>query len=367
MPEQPNVHDRYLRQIALPEIGAYGQQKLSEGRVLVIGAGGLGTPALAYLAAAGVGTLGIADDDKIEHSNLQRQILYSEDNVGQSKVEVAIKRLSAFNTEVRTIGHPMRVNARNILPVMEKYDVIIDATDRLETKFMLNDAAAKIQKPLIWAVALGFEAQVSVFDARSGPCLRCLYPTLPEESLPTCSQAGILGAITGIAGSLQALEAIKWFLRDVSPNIKSIKGRVCVVDGRDLTIRQPLLRQDPSCPTCGCLPDDISLRDCENQDASYRTLPPEELDNFPDALIVDVREKDEWLEDHLDGALHLPLSYLLDSEPPQLPQRSGYIVYCEHGIRSQTAATHLARAGYTPVFSVEGGLAAMRRKRSVTR
>src|SRR5690625_4089836 len=214
--ETETSRERYARQIILPEIGERGQQCLAQASVLVVGAGALGTPALYYLAAAGVGTLGIADDDTLELSNLHRQILYATGDIGRFKAEAAAERLQAFNPEIHVAAHCLRVTADNAVALFEDYDLVIDATDRLETKFLLNDATAKARRPLVHAAILGFEAQVAVFDASTGPCLRCLFPAPPETPALTCSEAGVLGAVTGMAGRLQAPEAIKWLLQHTS-------------------------------------------------------------------------------------------------------------------------------------------------------
>jgi len=348
--------ERYARQTILPEIGAAGQERLARARVLVIGAGALGTPALTYLAAAGVGTLGIADDDVLELSNLHRQILYRTDDIGRSKTEAVAERLAEFNPDVRIETHALRVDAGNAVDLIRGYDLVIDATDRLETKFLVNDACAAATRPLVHAAVLGFEARVAVFDATTGPCLRCLFPEPPDVPALTCSEAGVLGAVTGMAGSLQALEAIKWLVAagDESSPLQPLLGRVWLLDGRTLETRVVNLPRDPACPVCTQTSDNIRLAP---EGASVGQIDPSELDRQPDALLIDVREDHEWAEGHLPGAVHYPLSLLLE-QVPELPDHDRYIAYCAHGIRSETAARLFTEAGYRNVYSLSGGLAA---------
>jgi adenylyltransferase/sulfurtransferase len=369
--------ERYARQIVLPEIGAAGQARLAAARALVIGAGALGTPALYYLAAAGIGTLGIADDDALELSNLHRQILYRVEDIGQPKARAAAERLREFNPDVRCEIHRLRVNAENAVALIGDYDIVLDATDRLETKFLVNDACAKAERTLVHAAVLGFEARVTLFDARTGPCLRCLFPEPPKTPALTCSEAGVLGAITGMAGSLQALEAIKWIIaagEDIplfppsqakgerggclaaigEGDLQTLLGRLWLLDGRTLETRVVKLPRDPACPICRHPPERIQLP----QESAVRQIAPEELAAHPEALLIDVREADEWAAGHLPDAIHRPLSRLLEAAP-ELPESESYIAYCAHGIRSETAARIFTEAGYRNVFSLSGGLAAV--------
>ena len=349
--------ERYTRQTILSEIGAAGQERLARARVLVIGAGALGTPALYYLAAAGVGTLGIADDDALELSNLHRQILYRTVDIGRPKTDAVAERLAEFNPDIRIETHEVRVDAGNAVDIIRDYDLIVDATDRLETKFLVNDACAVAGRPMVHAAVLGFEARVAVFDATTGPCLRCLFPAPPEIPALTCSEAGVLGAVTGMAGSLQALEAIKWLVAagDESSPLRPLLGRLWLLDGRTLETRVVNLPRDPACPVCMQSSESIRLAPGT---ASVAQVEPSELGNLPDALLIDVREDDEWAEGHLPGAHHYPLSRLIEAVP-ELPEHARYIAYCAHGIRSETAARLFAEAGYRNVYSLRGGIAAV--------
>ena len=350
---------RYARQVILPEIGREGQERLARSRVLTIGAGALGTAALYYLAAAGVGTLGIADDDTLELSNLHRQILYTHDDIGRQKAEAAANRLAAFNPDIRPEPHLMRVTAANAAELIRNYELVIDATDRLETKFLINDACAKVRRPLVHAAVLGFEARVAVFDADAGPCLRCLFPAPPEVPALTCSEAGVLGAITGITGSLQALEAVKWLLTHDNgvrsgEGLETLLGRLWLLDGRTLQTRVVELPRDPQCPVCGVAADDIAL---PGSAAAVAEITHAQLAGYPDALLVDVREDEEWAAGHLPGAVHYPLSGLLETLP-ELPVSDHYVFYCAHGQRSLFAAKLFQDAGYRDVFSLAGGISA---------
>ena len=349
--------ERYARQTILPEIGAAGQARLARARVLVIGAGALGTPALYYLAAAGVGTLGIADDDALELSNLHRQILYRTADVGRPKVEAAAERLAAFNPEICIETHRLHVDTGNAVALIRDYDLVLDATDRLETKFLINDACARAERPLVHAAVLGFEARVAVFDARTGPCLRCLFPQAPTTPALSCAEAGVLGAITGMAGSLQALEAIKWLLAagDEKSTLQTLLGRLWLLDGRTLATRVIALPRDPACAVCARPPESIRLAPAA---APVPRLAASALGDYPDALLIDVREEDEWASGHLPGAVHHPLSRLSESVP-ELPASEQYIAYCAHGLRSETAARLFKEAGYRNVYSLAGGLAAV--------
>lgn len=349
---------RYERQIVLPEIGAPGQARLAAARVLVIGAGGLGTPALLYLAAAGVGTIGIADDDHVEMVNLHRQILYTQDDIGRRKTDAAAERLRALNLDVRIETHDERVTATNAAELIAAHDLVLDATDGLDTKFMINDAAAVAERPLVYASALGFEAQVAVFDAATGPCLRCLFQEPPDLPTATCAQAGILGAVTGMAGSLQALEAVRWIAGQGQEDVlRNLRGRLWLFDGRRLTARMVDVPRDPVCRIC-C--GNVRRSGLPQIAPDVSTIGPRELDELDDALLIDVREVDEWQAGHLEGALHLPLSGLSSTIPPELPSRTVYVVYCAHGMRSQAAARILSAAGYCNVVSLDGGLAALK-------
>ncbi len=241
---------RYARHIILPEVGGKGQEKLLRSKVLVIGAGGLGSPAILYLAAAGVGTIGIVDFDVVDYSNLQRQVIHNTERVGVPKVESAKKTVSALNPDVKVITYNTMINKENIMDIIKDYDVVLDGTDNFPTRFLINDACYLAGKPLVSAAMLRFEGQISVFDYRnkeSSPCYRCLFPEPPPPGLvPSCQEAGILGSIGGIMGCIQATEAIKLLLGIGEPLV----GKLLVMDALSMDFRKVKLRKDPSCPLC---------------------------------------------------------------------------------------------------------------------
>jgi len=244
----PEQRDRYGRHLLLPEVGEEGQQKLLGARVLLLGAGGLGSPAALYLAAAGVGTLGIVDMDVVDASNLQRQILHNTERIGDRKVDSAKKTLTALNPDVNVVTYDVRFGADNILDIIDGYDVIVDGTDNFPTRYLLNDASLLKRIPVVHGSIFRFEGQVTVFDPYNGPCYRCLLPEPPPAELaPSCSEAGVLGVLPGIVGSVQALEAIKLILDLGDP----LRGRLLAYDALEETFRNFKVRRDPQCPACG--------------------------------------------------------------------------------------------------------------------
>jgi adenylyltransferase/sulfurtransferase len=244
----PEQQRRYSRHFLLPEIGEAGQQKLLESKVLLIGAGGLGSPSALYLAAAGVGTLGIIDDDVVDDSNLQRQVLHSTDRIGMSKVESARTAISALNPDVKVVGHEVRLTKENALTIFKDYDVIVDGADNFATRYLVNDACVILEKPNVHGSIFRFEGQATVFDAAHGPCYRCLFPDPPPPDLaPNCAEAGVLGVLPGVIGMLQAEEAIKLVTGIGEPLV----GRLLLYDALDATFRQMRIDKDPACPACG--------------------------------------------------------------------------------------------------------------------
>ena len=253
---------RYSRHFLLPEIGEAGQEKLLNAKVLLIGAGGLGSPAALYLAAAGVGTLGIIDDDVVDDSNLQRQILHSTERIGVSKVESARQTLSALNPDVKVLGHEVRLSKENALTIFKDYDLIVDGSDNFATRYLVNDACVLLDKPNIHGSIFRFEGQTTVFDAAHGPCYRCLFPDPPPPDLaPNCAEAGVLGVLPGVIGVLQATEAVKLIVGIGTP----LTGRLMLYDALDATFREMRLDKDPECPMCGAA-EPVSLDDIEYTD-----------------------------------------------------------------------------------------------------
>jgi adenylyltransferase/sulfurtransferase len=360
----PEQLTRYSRHILLPEIGAAGQERLLRSRVLVIGAGGLGSPAALYLAAAGVGTLGLADFDAVELHNLQRQILHREATVGQPKLDSAAATLRALNASVELRLHPEGVRPHNALELFAGYDLIIDGSDNFPTRYLNTDAACLAGKALVYGSIFQFEGQVTLFHPATGtPCYRCLFPTMPPpDSVPNCAEAGVLGALCGMIGSLQALEAIKFLTGAGVP----LASRMLVVDGlagRFSTVR---LRKDPACPLCGPTPRIRAIDPAAYawNCASAGAAVPEEIDPAaarallaaaPPPLLIDVREDDERAICQLPAGRHIPLRHL-PAHLAELPRAGTLIVYCHHGYRSLRAARLLREHGLAGACSLAGGI-----------
>src|SRR4030081_1135688 len=251
----PEQRERYSRHLLLPEVGAEGQQKLLDAKVLLLGAGGLGSPAALYLAAAGVGTLGIVDDDEVDLSNLQRQVIHSTDRIGVAKVDSAEQTITALNPDVKVNKHAVRLDASNIMDILPGYDIVVDGLDNFPTRYLLNDASVRLKIPVVSAAILGFEGQLSVFSPYEGPCYRCLFPVPPPAELaPSCGANGVLGVLPGTMGLLQATEVIKLILGEGDPLI----GRLLMYDALAATATEVKVRRDPECPICSREPADIS-------------------------------------------------------------------------------------------------------------
>ncbi len=355
---------RYSRQIVLPEIGDFGQLLLGKARVLVVGAGGLGSPALLYLTAAGIGLarhggcIGIIDDDSVDRSNLQRQIVFRESDQGKLKAETALAHLSALNSETRLIAHPTRLDAANALDILVDYDVIIDGSDNFSTKYLINDVAVKLGKPVVYGSILGFEGQVSVFWAKHGPCYRCIYPEPAASHIPNCAEAGTLGGIASVIGSIQAVEACKLSLgleHCSKHGLVPLLGQLLIFDAMTWDIRKLAFDRKTACPVCSLTPDDVIITDAEsdfcispsNKPISLRELGDLWESGVPIALI-DVREAAEWANGHLDGAVNIPLGRLLSQDDvlDYIESSDLIVVYCQHGVRSARAVSFLQANGF---------------------
>lgn len=357
--------ERYSRQLSLPSIGIEGQLKLKRARVLVVGAGGLGSPALLYLASAGVGTIGVVDFDPVDVSNLHRQLLYTDADVGESKTRTASARISAANPHVHVETYDTRLTAANALEIAADYDIIVDGTDNFATRYLVNDTAVLLGKTNVYASVLRFEGQASVFGAPGGPCYRCLFRDPPPPGLiPNCAEAGVLGVLPGIMGSIQAAETIKLITGAGAPLI----GRLLLLDALTMNFRTMEVRRDPECPMCGTR----EIRELVDYDAwcgaaadqkedagEVREITPVELSNRiergEDFELLDVREPYEWAIARLPGARHIPLG-ALPSDMGQLDPKRETIVYCKSGIRSMAAASQLAAAGFRKVANLSGGI-----------
>ncbi len=353
---------RYSRHLVLPGLGLEGQRKLKGARVLVVGAGGLGAPAALYLAAAGVGTIGLADADRVDVTNLQRQIIHGTATLGDRKVDSAKARLGDLNPHVVVTAIPDRLTSANAREIVRQYDVVLDGSDNFPTRYLLNDACVLEQKPLVYGSIFRWEGQVSVF-APGGPCYRCLFADPPPPGLvPNCAEGGVVGALPGIIGSLQALEAIKLILGAG----ETLIGRLVLFDGLRMTFREVTLRRDPDCPVCGMAPTVTDLIDyelfCGMPSADEREAAEMSVAELAAALtggdlplIVDVRETWEWEVGHLAGSHHIPLGALA-ARIGELDTRREIVTLCHHGMRSLQARDLLMGAGFARVKSLAGGI-----------
>jgi adenylyltransferase/sulfurtransferase len=364
---------RYSRHVVIPEVGVEGQRKLKGARVAMIGAGGLGSPLGLYLAAAGVGTLGIVDFDVVDESNLQRQVLHGSSDVGRPKLDSAVDTLREVNPFVGLERHAVRLSSENALEILEAYDLVVDGTDNFPTRYLINDACVLLGKPYVYGSIFRFEGQVSVFAAPDGPCYRCLFRQPPPPGMvPSCAEGGVLGVLPGLIGSAQAMEAIKLILGIGRPLV----GRLAIFDGLEFEWREVRLRRDPGCPVCGDAPTVTSLIDYDEFCGIPRSRPAQEsqMDPIPEMTatelrarldrgeritLLDVREPVEWDIGNLgpEGATLIPLG--------QLPQRISeldpageMVVYCRSGARSARAVRQLRDAGFTGVWNLAGGILA---------
>lgn len=349
----------------MPEVGVAGQERLKAARVLCIGAGGLGAPVSLYLAAAGVGTIGIVDFDVVDNSNLQRQVLFTTEDVGKPKVEQAAKRLRALNPNIDIRTYNTKLTSANALDLFADFDIIADGTDNFATRYLVNDACVLTGKPNVYASIFRFEGQASIFANPSGPCYRCLYPEPPPPGLvPSCAEGGVLGVLPGMLGTIQATEVIKLILGAGD----SLVGRLLLVDALAMSFRELKLKKDPDCPVCGQHPTVTALIDydqfCgvrgEEKKVSVPEIQPEELkrrlDAGDDIFVLDVREPFEYQIANL-GAKLIPLG--------ELPQRVGeldpkreIVAHCKGGVRSAKAVEILQQAGFKRASSMAGGILA---------
>jgi adenylyltransferase/sulfurtransferase len=344
---------RYSRHLLLPEVGVAGQKKLKEAKVLIVGAGGLGSPMALYLAAAGVGAIGIVDDDAVELSNLQRQIAHSQADLSRPKADSARDRLLAINPWIEVKAHKLRLNKGNAMEIMKGYGLVCDGTDNFPTRYLLNDAAAFLGIPMVYGSVYQFEGQASVFWAKNGPCYRCLYPTPPAPgSAPSCGEAGVMGVLPGLIGAIQAAEAIKLIVGGA----KTLLGRLALVDAWTMEFEEMAFGKDPNCPLCGESPAITELVDYElfcGTDApgglEAESLSPLELQRRlaegPPIQIVDVREALERELFRFPGALAVPFEDLAE-RMGELDPKVDAVVICKIGQRSLFAIRKLKKAGY---------------------
>ncbi|HZD77402.1 MAG TPA: molybdopterin-synthase adenylyltransferase MoeB [Acidobacteriaceae bacterium] len=373
---------RYSRHLILPEVGMEGQQRLKAAKVLCVGTGGLGAPLLLYLAAAGVGTLGLVDFDTVDASNLHRQVIHSTPDVGRPKLDSAADKLNALNPEVKIVKHNTMLTSANAMDILAGYDIVADGTDNFQTRYLVNDASVLSGKPNVYASIFRFEGQASVFVAPDGPCYRCLYPEPPPPGLvPSCAEGGVLGILPGLLGVIQATEVVKLIL-----NVKEtgkgepLIGRLLLVDALDMRFRELKLKKNPDCPVCGTHPTVTKLIDYEqfcgitppaketsqvaNVQNGVPQIGPEELKRRQtageDVFVLDVREPHEYQIANIGGHL-IPLNDL-PKRVGELDREKNIVVQCKSGGRSQRAAEFLQQQGFQHIENLAGGITAWSEK-----
>lgn len=361
---------RYSRHLILPEVGMEGQRRLKAARVLCVGTGGLGSPLALYLAAAGIGTLGLVDFDVVDASNLQRQIIHSTKDIGRKKIDSAAEKLIALNPALNVVKHETMLTSANALEILKDYDIVADGTDNFPTRYLVNDACVLLGKPNAYGSIFRFEGQASVFATEDGPCYRCLYPEPPPPGLvPSCAEGGVLGILPGLVGVIQATEVIKLILGKGSPLI----GRLLLVDALSMRFRELKLRKNPECPVCGVNPTVKELIDYQNfcgivpetkEEKAVKNGVPQlsvkelkqRIDGGEDVFLLDVREPYEYQIAQIGGKL------IPQNDVPQrlaeIPRDREIIVQCRSGARSQKIAEFLKQSGYTQVVNLAGGILA---------
>ena len=360
---------RYSRHLIMPEVGMEGQLKLKKAKVLCIGAGGLGSPLALYLAAAGVGRLGIVDFDVVDFTNLQRQVIHGTADVGKPKLASAKESIREINPNVEVVGYETRLTSENALDLFSDFDIIVDGTDNFPTRYLVNDACVLLGKPNVYGSIFRFEGQVSVFYAREGPCYRCLYPEPPPPGLvPSCAEGGVLGVLPGIVGCIQAMEAIKLIIGQGQPLI----GRLLVFDALSIKFRELKLRKNPECPVCGAHPTITKLIDYEQfcgirgeEHTPVITGIPEitaqevkkMMDEKKPFVLIDVREPHEFQICRIPGSKLIPLGEV-PKRMNELNSADEIVVHCRSGQRSAKAVELLMKAGFQKIHNLKGGILA---------
>jgi adenylyltransferase/sulfurtransferase len=358
---------RYSRHLILPDVELDGQKRIRDARVLLVGAGGLGSPTALYLAAAGVGTLGIVDFDTVDLSNLQRQVLHGTSDVGRAKIDSARDRIVDLNPHVVVETHRTQLTSKNALGILDEYDIVVDGTDNFPTRYLVNDACVLLGKPNVYGSIFRFEGQASVFSSGEGPCYRCLFPHPPPPGLvPSCAEGGVLGVLPGLVGTIQATETLKLILGIGD----TLAGRLLLIDTLGMRFHTVRVPRDPNCPACGTreitqlvdyeafcgMPGGTMAKDSTNGD--MREITPSELARrlaaHDDFTLVDVREPYEWQIGHIEGARLVPLGTLQDAMPT-LDSAKEIVVYCRSGKRSADAVRKLDAAGFRAT-NVAGGI-----------
>ncbi len=360
---------RYSRHLIMPEVGVEGQKRLKYAKVLVVGAGGLGSPIIMYLAAAGVGTLGLVDFDVVDYSNLQRQIIHRTDDVGIPKLDSAKKTINGINPYVKVITHNVALNSENALEIIKDYDIVVDGTDNFPTRYLVNDACVLLGKPSVYGSIFRFEGQVSVFNYNEGPCYRCLYSEPPPPGLvPSCAEGGVFGVLPGLVGTIQATEIIKLIIEKG----ESLANRLMLIDALDMEFRELKLRKDPNCVVCGPNPTVTKLIDYEefcgvpsieidsgvelNQDNLITVKEFVKLrENDTPHKLVDVREPHELEISKIDGAILMPKD-LVETMVDDLDRNELIILHCKTGVRSGKVLLKMKKLGFTNIKNLMGGI-----------
>jgi molybdopterin/thiamine biosynthesis adenylyltransferase/rhodanese-related sulfurtransferase len=356
---------RYSRHLIIPDIAMDGQKRLKNAKVLCIGAGGLGSPVAMYLAAAGVGTLGMVDYDVVDETNLQRQIMHGQSDIGKRKLDSAEESIKEINPFVTVVKHETFVTSDNALELFRDYDLIIDGSDNFPTRYLVNDACVLLDKPYVWGSIYRFDGQLSVFWAEHGPCYRCLFPEPPPPGMvPSCAEGGVLGMLCGTVGSLQTTEAVK-LITGVGD---AMIGRMLIYDAIELKFRELKVRKDPECPVCGKNPTVTELIDYDAfcgvtpdvaEFASQVSLTPKELDDLlktgEEVTLIDVREPHEWEIVRMDDAKLIPVGEVID-RVSEIPQEGTVVVYCKVGARSAEVLRWLHSVGLTHTKHLAGGI-----------
>jgi len=362
---------RYSRHLIIPDVAMAGQQRLMNAKVLCVGAGGLGSPALMYLAAAGVGTLGIVEFDTVDESNLQRQIIHGQSDIGKSKAISAKEKIAEINPNVNVVVHEIRLDIDNVMDIFAQYDLIVDGTDNFATRYLVNDACVLLKKPYVWGSIYRFDGQASVFWAEYGPCYRCLYPEPPPPGMvPSCAEGGVLGVLCASIGSIQTTEAIKLITGIGEPLI----GQLMIYDALEMTYRKIKVRKDPKCPLCSEKPSQTALladyeafcgvlSDAAEVAVKDSTISVSDLkgkiDNKENFMLIDVREPSEFEIVRIPGSVLIPKQGFLDgSALAGLPQDKPIILHCKSGVRSAECLAILKSAGFADATHVSGGVVA---------
>jgi sulfur-carrier protein adenylyltransferase/sulfurtransferase len=363
-----NEVKRYSRHLIIPDVGMTGQKRLKNAKVLCVGAGGLGSPALLYLAAAGVGTLGVIDFDVVDESNLQRQIIHGQSDVGRSKALSARDSIKEINPYITVVVHEVALDTDNAMEIFAGYDLIVDGTDNFATRYLVNDACVLLGKPYVWGSIYRFDGQASVFWAQYGPCYRCLYPEPPPPGMvPSCAEGGVLGVLCASIGSIQVTEAIKL----ITGIGDSLAGRLMIYDALEMSYRSLNIRKDPDCAICGKNPSVTELIDYDafcgavsadaQQAAAGSTITAAELkamlDSDDDIFLVDVREPNEYEIVSIPGAVLIPKDqFLTGAALERLPQDRRIVLHCKSGVRSAECLAVVQNAGFSDAVHLGGGV-----------